>query len=63
MTDKGLLYMINRMDAKLRDYMTAEEHATFSKEIAKEAFRIDIEDMEDNGFKAFVIEHFDEITR
>ena len=63
MTDKGLLYMINRMDAKLRDYMTAEEYAAFSKEIAKEAFRIDIEDMEDNGFKAFVIEHFDEITR
>lgn len=63
MTDKGLLYMLNRMDAKLRDYMTAEEYAAFSKEIAKEAFRIEIEDMEDTGFKAFVIEHFDELTR
>ena len=63
MTDNGLLYMLNRMDAKLRDYMTAEEYAAFSKEIAKKAFRIEIEDMEDSGFKTFVIEHFDELTR
>lgn len=62
MSENAMQYLIKRLDEKLKEYMTAEEHAAFSIEIAKEAFRIDVESMEDGDFKEFALANFDRIT-
>lgn len=62
MPEKVMLYVMRRMEAKLQDLMTEEEYLEFSKEVAKEAFQMETEDMADSEFKDFVLEHFDEIT-
>ena len=63
MSEKAILYIMKRMEAKLQDLLTAEEYHKFSEEVAKEAFRMDVEDMPDGDFKSFVLENFDLITR
>lgn len=62
MPERAILYIMRRMEAKLQDLMSEEEYMDFNKEIAMEAFRMEIEDMADSEFKDFVLEHFDEIT-
>ena len=62
MNEKYLLLMMKRMEEKLLEYMSAEEYTEFSKEIAKESFRLEVNDMEDSDFKFFVTEHFDQIV-
>ncbi len=62
MTDKATIHMMQRMEDALRHFMEPKEFAEFTKTIAKEAFRIEMEDMADGDFKDFVMEHFDEIT-
>lgn len=61
MSEKAMLFIIARMDEKLKEYMTEEEHTAFCREIAKEAIRIDVEAMEDGDFKDFVRANFDRI--
>lgn len=63
MSEKAILYIMKRMEAKLQDLLTEEEYSKFSWDVAKEAFRIDVKDMADGEFKTFVLENFDLITR
>lgn len=56
-------YVMKQMEAKLIELMGEEAYSAFSREIAKEGFRKEIDGMEDGDFKNFVIEHFDEITK
>ena len=62
MSEKAMQYVIARLEKKLKEYMTEEDHAAFCREISKEAFRIDIDGMEDCDFKDFVLANFDIIT-
>ena len=62
MSEKAILYIMKRMEAKLQDLLTAEEYHKFSEEVAKEAFRMDVEDMQGGDFKSFILENFDLIT-
>ena len=62
MSEKAMLFLIARLEGKLKEYMTEEDCAAFIKEIAKEAFRMDVEAMEECDFKEFVIANFDRIT-
>lgn len=55
-------YVMKQMENKLIELMGYEAYCAFSREIAKEGFRKEIDGMEDGDFKNFVIEHFDEIT-
>jgi len=60
--NESLKFMMNRMDEKLRELMTKEEYTEFSRQIAKESFRIELESMADGDFKDFCLENFDTIT-
>lgn len=62
MTDKAMMHTMKRMEDKLRELMGDEEYHKFSTELAKEAFRKEVEDMEDSEFKRFVTANFDDIT-
>lgn len=63
MSEKAMLHIMKRMEAKLQDLLTAEEYNQFSEEVAKEAFLVEVKDMPDGDFKSFVLENFDLITR
>lgn len=56
-------YLMKRMDDKLLELMGPEAHAEFSAQIARDAFREEVDEMENCGFKSFVQENFDEITK
>ena len=56
-------YILNMMDAKLKELMEPEEYTEFSTKIAREAFQMEIEGMAECDFKNFVKENFDEITK
>lgn len=57
------IYVMKQMEAKLIELMGEEAYSAFSKKIATEGFRKEVNSMEDGDFKNFVIEHFDEITK
>ena len=62
-TEERLMFVMNRYDKKLKDLMPLDEYYIFTSDVARDAFRKEIEDMEDNDFKRFCFDHFDEITR
>lgn len=62
MNEKTYLYMIQRLENKLREYMTDQEYMDFSIEIAKETFMREVDNMVDSDFKDFCIENFEQIT-
>ena len=51
-----------KMEHKLRELMSEEDFNAFIKETAKEAFRSEVNDLNDGDFKEFVLENFSEIT-
>ena len=61
MNEKTYLYMIQRLENKLREYMTDQEYMDFSIEIAKETFMREVDNMGDSDFKDFCIENFEQI--
>ena len=62
MPDKQTLYIMNRLEQKLMELMGKEEYGKFSTEVAKEAFRIELNGMADGDFKDFCLDNFDKIT-
>ena len=62
MSEKCLLYIINAYEKKLKELM-GEEFVEFTKEVAKEAFKEEIDGMAESNFKNFCLENFDMITR
>ena len=54
--------MMLKMEHKLRELMSEEDFNSFIKEIAKEAFRSEINDLTDDDFKQYVRDNFDKIT-
>lgn len=55
-------YMIGKCEEKLRELMGAEEYSKFAAEIARGAFKAEIDSMAASDFKDFVQSHFDELT-
>lgn len=62
MLDKQILHIMNRYEQKLIELMGAEDFAKFSTEVAKEAFRSELEGMAPGDFKDFCLKNFDKIT-
>ena len=62
MSEKSLLYIINAYEKKLKELM-GEEFVEFTKEVAKGAFKEEIDGMAESNFKNFCLENFDMITR
>jgi hypothetical protein len=62
MTEKTIMFMMKRMEEKLRELMGDDAFTDFSVALAKEAFRQDIYNMADDEFKNFCVDNFDVIT-
>lgn len=62
MANKVMTHMMKRMEDKLRELMGEEAYTEFSKELAKEAFRKEVEGMADSEFREFTLANFDDIT-
>ena len=62
MSEKALLFVISRLEQKLKQYMELEEFKEFIKDVTREAFRMDVEALEDGGFKDYILANFDWIT-
>lgn len=56
------VYMIREQEKKLRELMGDAEYSAFAEEIAKGAFKAQVEGMAPGGFKDYCQSHFDEIT-
>ena len=63
MNEKATMYILKKYEEKLLEYMTKKDYTEFSAQVAKEAFRIEVEDMVEGPFKNFVRENFERITR
>lgn len=55
-------WVCGKYEDKLKDLLTPEQFEAFIKESAKELFAQEVEELEDEDFKGFIKEHFDEIT-
>lgn len=53
--------VIKRLEAKLQELMGKDEAVAFIKQTCNEAFQIEIESLEDGGFKQFCLENLDKI--
>ena len=62
MSEIGYIYMIGKCEDKLRELMGAEEYSKFAAEIARGAFKAEIDSMAASDFKDFLQSHFDELT-
>lgn len=60
--EKIYLHIMKRQETMLKELMDEEDFQRFTVDLAKEAFRMEIDGMADSEFKEFVTEHFDEIT-
>lgn len=60
---ESLLYMMTKMEEKLRELMGDEEYQAFARQTAKDALLKEIDEMLGGDIREFVLEHFDEITR
>lgn len=63
MGEKIYIFLLREYEKKLTEYMPWDEYKEFASEVAKRAFRVEIEDMPDGDFKDFCLENFDFITR
>lgn len=62
MNEKALLHGFNMYEKKLMELMGEEEFAAFSRKVAKEMFRIELDGMAPGEFKDFCIDNFGMIT-
>lgn len=62
MYDKTLTAMLKMYEDKLKEYMTKEEYAKFSEEVAKTTFLAEVLASPNDEFKKMVVDNWDEIT-
>lgn len=63
MSDNEMSMKVMRyMEEKLKELMGEKEYALWSAEVAKKAFREEVNGMEDGDFKDFILTNFDEIV-
>ena len=54
--------LIRLMDEKLKELMSEEDYVWFMKQVAGEAFRVEIENCADEEIKKFVFDNWEAIT-
>ena len=62
MGENTLINMMKAYEEKLKEFMAPGAFAEFARKIAKDAFRTEVEAMEDSDYKDFILENFDKIT-
>ena len=61
-TNEQLMKLCKMYEEKLIELMGKKKYYKFSTECAKSLFIDDVCSMENNGFKQFILDNFDEIT-
>ena len=61
MNNEALIYMIKRYEEKLREYMNEAEYDQFVISVAQGAFKVSVDTLEDEDFKAFCQQNMDAI--
>ena len=61
-TDPYLMRLLKMMEEKMIELMGYDAYSEWSKQAAKELFRLEIDNMEDSDFKRFCEDNFDKIT-
>ena len=61
-SEEFYLFIVKKMEEKLIGYMGPDSYDEWSTEVAKGAFRKEVEAMENDAFKSFILENFDLIT-
>ena len=59
---RDLMRLLQMMEEKLIELMGDDAYSEWSKQAAKELFRLEIDDMADSDFKRFCQDNFDEIV-
>lgn len=59
---KAMHKAMNKMSNKLHSLMSDSDFLDFNTAIARQAFRMEIEDMEDGEFKDYLLRDFEKIT-
>ena len=62
MNTYALVYMVGKMEKELQKYMPKEEYIEFLMETSREAFKVEVEHMEDGEFKKYILDNFSEIV-
>jgi len=62
MSEKAMVFVISQLEQKLKQYMEIEEFHQFIKDVTREAFRMDVDALEDGDFKEYILANFDRIT-
>ena len=62
MSYKAIHFTLMEYEKKLHEVMGDYEFKKFASGIAKQAFKIDVEDLPDGDFKKFALKNFDRIT-
>lgn len=57
---RDLMRLLQMMEEKLIELMGDDAYSEWSKQAAKELFRLEIDNMEDSDFKRFCEDNFDE---
>lgn len=57
-----LNFVVQRMEMKLRELLGDDKYMEFSKEVALDCFKFDVESMPDGEFKTFCLENMENIT-
>lgn len=61
--EERLKFVANEYEKKLRELMTEEDFMAFATDVARRAFRKEIEQSPSEEFKKMVFDNWDEITR
>ena len=62
MNENILLVMLKAFESKLKEFMSPADFRAFSAQVARDAFREEVEGMADSEFKTFILDNFDKIT-
>lgn len=62
MNEKAIYHMLYCYEDKLREFMDDDEYMKFATGVARESFRIEVEEMENGDLKDFILYNFDKIT-
>lgn len=60
--EQHYLKLITKMDNKLKELMGEKDHAIFSAQIARDAFREEINENASEEFKQFCLDNWEKIT-
>jgi len=63
MNEKALVFIIDEMGKKLEEFMERTDYEAFCVDVARKAFMMEVNDMEDGDFKEFILSNINEVLK